>query len=430
MASETSTTPTGPVPAAEEPAAAGTSGVWDVYFGRPAPPEGGVNWAAYSHEELYQMLWQDADVADVSTVAAEWSEHRAALVNHAEVLREQRAALLESWQGTGAEQAARRLGVLAERVEKIAELAGAGERAAEQAADALARARAMMPPLPGGPSAPMTDAATNWANVTAPPAPATAGTFGAPGPSPSWTEFLPPQIGQFQQSTATDTTKASTYGPDPGGTFGAVGGAGFSFYVGANATDLQKQQAIRAMQAYESSLTSSSELIGQARSTIPSATALPSSAAASIPRAVEGRPSWQNLVTPSSAGGPVRELAAGATVGTLAGGAGVATGAPISGSGVAAGMNYAANPLAPGKGVGAGAMPGGPGAAAAARMATEAGPIRAGGAGGMVPPGAGARGGSAEQEHKSQLPTIDHQLFPVAQPGSEAVIGLSPEEHR
>src|SRR5690606_15193345 len=101
----------------------GVSGWWDVYFGEPVAPEGGVNWDAYSHEELYQMLWQDADVADVSTIAAEWAQHRAALVNHAEVLREQKAALLESWQGSGAEEAARRLDVLAQRVEKIAELA-------------------------------------------------------------------------------------------------------------------------------------------------------------------------------------------------------------------------------------------------------------------------------------------------------------------
>lgn len=151
MASETSAAGQHPEPAsaAEQPWAAGdTAGVWDVYFGQDAPSEGSVNWEAYSHEELYQMLWQDADVADVSSIAAEWSEHRAALVNHAEVLREQRAALLQSWQGTGAEQAARRLSELADRVEKLAELAHAGEQACEQAADALARARATMPPPP------------------------------------------------------------------------------------------------------------------------------------------------------------------------------------------------------------------------------------------------------------------------------------------
>ena len=78
----------------------GVSDAWEEYFAEPVPPpEGGVNWEAYSHDELYQMLWQDADVADVSTVAAEWAKHRTALSTHAEVLRELGAALRESWRG-------------------------------------------------------------------------------------------------------------------------------------------------------------------------------------------------------------------------------------------------------------------------------------------------------------------------------------------
>ena len=74
---------------------------------------GAVNWEAYSHDELYQMLWQDADVADVSTVATEWAQHRAALDTHAEVLREQRAALLDELarpRGGGGGGAARHAG--------------------------------------------------------------------------------------------------------------------------------------------------------------------------------------------------------------------------------------------------------------------------------------------------------------------------------
>ena len=62
--------------------------------GNESPPPDEINWEAYSHEELHRMLWQDADVADVSTVASEWTRHRAALDTHAEVLREQRTALL------------------------------------------------------------------------------------------------------------------------------------------------------------------------------------------------------------------------------------------------------------------------------------------------------------------------------------------------
>ncbi|NUT51821.1 MAG: hypothetical protein HOV94_31690, partial [Saccharothrix sp.] len=116
-----------------------------------APTVGGVNWEAYSHEELYRMLWQDADVADVSVLATEWAQYRAALDTHAEVLREQRVALLDSWRGPAADEAADRLEALAARVEKISELAHAGQRAAQEAADALARARAMLPPPPADP---------------------------------------------------------------------------------------------------------------------------------------------------------------------------------------------------------------------------------------------------------------------------------------
>ncbi|MBK1783572.1 hypothetical protein [Prauserella cavernicola] len=399
-------------------AATGTSGGWDVYFGRPAPPEGGVNWDAYSHDELYQMLWQDADVADVSTIAAEWSEHRAALVNHAEVLREQRAALVESWQGTGAEEAARRLGVLAERVEKIAELAHAGQQAAEQAADALARARASMPPPPGDASAPMTDPATNWAGLTSAPA-------GTPSAIPGASAFLPPR-------PETTASTAPSSAADPGAAFGAVGGAGFSFYVGANTTDLQKQQAVRSMQTYESSLTSSSQLIGQAQGTIPAAATMPRSAttpaAAGKPRGARsaaGGPSWHQLVRSGSssgiaAPGPV----SGAALGAVAGGV-------AAGMGAAAGPG-ATNPLGQGMRVGS-MLPGGPGSPAAL-AAAETAAARSGAMGGMVPPGAGTRGKADDEDHENHLPTIDHRLFPMEEPGSEAVIGLGQglgqEEHR
>ncbi|WP_216216830.1 hypothetical protein [Amycolatopsis aidingensis] len=374
--------------------ATGTPGVWELYTGQPTPEAGGVNWEAYSHEALYQMLWQDADVADVSTIAAEWSEHRAALVNHTEVLREQRAALLDSWQGSGAEEAARRLAALADRVEKIAELAHAGEQAAEQAADALARARAMMPSPPGAAEAPLSDAAANWADVIAAPQ------AGAPV---NWAPTVP---------TA-----------DPGGAFGAVGSAGFSFYLGADAADMQKQQAVRAMQTYESSLTNSGQLIGTAQDTIPAAATAPSGAAAPSysGAATDGPRSWQSLV--GSGHGNGAPTVAGAAVGALSSGT-----RALARTGRAAGMSYA-NQLAPGMRMAAMELTGGPGAAAA-RAAAEAAGARPGAMGGMVPPGAGARGGSDEHEHENQMPTIDHELFPFEEPDSEAVIGLGLEEYR
>lgn len=426
MASETSAgTPPEPASAAEEPqAAVGTAGVWDMYFGQDAPSDGSVNWEAYSHEELYQMLWQDADVADVSSIAAEWSGHRSALVNHAQVLREQRAALLQSWRGTGAEQAAGRLSALADRVEKLAELAHAGEQASEQAADALARARSTMPPPPGDPAAPMNDAATNWADITgaslasAPdrssqPAVPGAGMFSVMDQFATGPEAL--GTSEPAQEPSTSTAQSAS---DAGAAFGAVGSAGFSFYAGADSTDLRKQQAVRSMQGYESSLTNSGQLIGQARSTIPAAT---TSAASKSPGKAAGSDSSRLLAGAGSGSGTAAEaLAAGAVVGTLSGGAGAV-------AGLAAGAGQGSNPLLPGKGVGTATMQGGTGATAA-RLAAESAAGRPGAMGGMVPPASGVRGGQDEAEHENQLPTINHELFPVAEPGSEAVIGSSPED--
>jgi len=316
--------------------------------------EGGVNWEAYSHEELHKMLWQDADVRDVSTIAADWSAHRAALVNHAEVLREQRAALLDGWRGDGAEEAARRLLVLTNRVEKIAELAHAGERAAQQAADALAWARATMPAPADDPAAPMTSMFVDW-------------TFG---------------------------------------------GAGFSFYADTGTAEAGKQRAVHTMRTYESSLTNSSRLIGQAQGTIPAASTMPgsgditASASASSPHGTTttSGSSWQRL---TGSGGL---------------GQGPAVNAGVAGPGAFV------NPLANGARVGAAALPVGPGAMAA-QAAAEPAATRTGSVGQLAPHGPATQGRSGEDDHTNQLPTIDHALFPLAEPASEAVIGL-PQEWR
>ncbi|MFJ8910892.1 hypothetical protein [Amycolatopsis sp. NPDC102389] len=340
-----------------ETAPADISGMWNVYFGRPTPPEGGVNWEAYSHEELHRMLWQDADIADVGTIAADWSAHRAALVNHAEVLREQRAALLDGWRGSGAEEAAKRLLALAERVEKIAELAHAGERAAQQAADALAWARATMPAPAGDPAAPMTSMFMDW-------------TFG---------------------------------------------GAGFSFYADTGTTDLRKQRAVHTMRTYESSLTNSSRLIGQARGTIPTASTMPggdttASASASSPDGTTpSGSSWQRL---TGSGG----LGQGATAATL-------TRAGVAGPGAFV------SPLANGARVGAAALSAAP-RAMAAHAAAEPAATRTDSVGQPALAGSGTHGRSDEDDHTNQLPTIDHALFPLSEPASEAVIGLPEREWR
>jgi hypothetical protein len=122
--------------------------VWAEFFGSPTPP-GGTNWNAYSHEQLYKMLWEDADVGDVSAVAAEWGRHSSALTGFADELRGQGAELRANWQGRAAELAADRLNELSDKIWNAGARAGAVQKAANDAGDALAMARNSMPaPLP------------------------------------------------------------------------------------------------------------------------------------------------------------------------------------------------------------------------------------------------------------------------------------------
>jgi hypothetical protein len=128
--------------------------------GQPAGPTGAdqvassgpTNFAAYSHEELYEMVREQADVGDVSEVAAEWGRHADALTGHADTLREQRAALTANWQGRAAERATERIDQLAELVGAIGARARRVRQAAQDSADALALARNTMPPPPGRPA--------------------------------------------------------------------------------------------------------------------------------------------------------------------------------------------------------------------------------------------------------------------------------------
>jgi hypothetical protein len=510
----------------------GVSDAWAEYFAGPVPPaEGGVNWEAYSHDELYQMLWQDADVADVSTVATEWARHRTALTTHAEVLREQCAALRDSWQGPGADEAVNRLEALAARVEKISELAHVGGQAAQEAADALAMARAMMPPPPGNPTAPITNAMAGVPGAQAPmtglpgamaapasltsvtgglaapasltgmsgglaapasltgmsgglaaPASLTGAMAGVPGapaslagmpggmaaPPPmtgvpglsvvpnaalpfgpatpataptlstvpdvpvpvvpaapassstaslesymasmqdylsSMQESFSSSLTSSQSAFAPATTTSSAAPADMGTAFGAVGGGGSSFYFGSVGQDQQKAQAVRAMQTYESNLTSSSQMLGDARGAVPPADPLTTAASATSPAQGSAGVPWQRLVGSAPVGG----LRAGSSsTGAIGGGAGSAARGAAS--------------LGPGARFGA--LPGSAGGSGmqAAQLA-ETAAARAAGQGGMVPP-VGHRGASADDEqHENQLPTLDHGLFDVEVPTVAPVIG-------
>lgn len=334
---------------------------------------GEINWEAYSHQQLHQMLWQDADVGDVSTVADEWTRHREALSTHAAVLREQRAALLDGWHGAAAEEAAARLTTLAERIEKISELAAAGQQAAQDSADALAAARAAMPPPP--------DAATMPASFT----PASFALPSAPSPFalPSAPFSLPGAPAPMALPSAPTL---------PAGT------SGFYFYFGAASADQQKAQAVRAMQTYESSLNGSGRLIDDARGNVPQA--------APTPRAAAVAP----VQTPSSGGVPWQRLVGGGS-----GGAATTRG-PVIGA-----VNPVSQQTQLSPGMRTGVMFGqtvGPTITGApitdARSAAQNGAMAS-------PPG-GARKDD-DQEHENQMPTLDHGLFVVNERVSPAVIG-------
>lgn len=358
-----------------------------------APAATGVNWEAYSHEELHQMLWEDADVADVSTVATEWTQHRAALDTHADVLREQRAALLDGWQGPAAEEAANRLDALATRVEKISELARAGQQAAQDAADALAMARAMMPPPP-------TDPAALFTGAQASPMP------GAP-PLPA----MPPN--PFASYSAIPSFAPAPPSPGMNNAFGAVGSGGFSFYFGAGAMDQQKAQAVRAMQTYESSLAGSGRMIDEARGAIPPAsTTTRTSAIPASPSGGGGSSGvpWARLVGGGSGSGGVSAFRGGMGMGV----------SPVIGSPPGAGPS--APPLGAGPRVGALAgLPGGPGTPAG-QLATQSAAARGAGPGGLMSP-FGAQRGADDEPYENRLPRIDHGLFTVDTPTTPAVIG-------
>lgn len=124
--------------------------VWAAFFGA-STVSGGTNWNAYSHQQLYDMIWKGADVGEVSAVAAEWGRHSVALADFADELRREGAALRSNWQGRAADLAADRLDELSDRIWNTGARAGTVQKAAGEAGDALALARNTMPPPPPDP---------------------------------------------------------------------------------------------------------------------------------------------------------------------------------------------------------------------------------------------------------------------------------------
>lgn len=353
------------------------------------------------------MLWQDADVASVSKVAVEWTEHRAALATHAEVLREQRAALAADWHGAAADEATARLGALADRIEKIGELAQAGQRAAQDAADALASARAEMPPPPAGP--PMGLTVPAGAVAPALGAPQAAGlnpqsAFGAPpGTAALNLPSAPAAFGPGAGGLSLPSAPAALTLPSAPAFNPAAGGTGFSFYFGVASADQQKAQAVRAMQTYESSLNGSSRLIDDARGAVPQATG-PATPGSGVQRAA---PTAQRAS--QSAGVPWQRLAGG--------------GGASRGMGAVAAVPSGSAQLSPGMRAGVVlGMTGGPTGFAA--PAPDTGARGTAQSGGMAPPAGGARGGDDDQPHENQMPTLDHGLFELDERACPPVIGV------
>ena len=124
--------------------------VWAEFFGSPTPP-GGTNWNAYSHEQLYRMLWEEADVGDVGAVADEWGRHSTALTGYADALRREADGLRTNWQGRAADLAADRLAELSDKIWNVGARASTVQKAASDAGDALSVARNTMPPPPPDP---------------------------------------------------------------------------------------------------------------------------------------------------------------------------------------------------------------------------------------------------------------------------------------
>jgi hypothetical protein len=361
----------GPLGALAHPVLDALQGVWETFMGSPVPTSG-TNWHAYTHEQLHRMLWHDADVADVSAIAAEWGRHGSELASHADTLRDQRSALQSNWSGQAAEVAADQLCELKDRTAGVGGRAGAVQQAAQDAGDALAAARNAMPPPPSDPTGLMLAGTVAGAGAGA----VIGGVAGA---------------------------GAGGIGAAPGAVMGAaigavVGGAG-SMFAANMAAGGQKAEAVRVMQRFESSLTHSSHAV-----------------APSPPGATEAR-----TYGVDGSGGSVTSAAGFVAADPLGGAGGGA-----SGRGVPWNQLIGGDPLAPGARAGADLRASGllrSALAARTALMSELAAARGSGLGGMVP-GTGANGRREDDErHTNQLPTVDQRLFATSERVSTPVIG-------
>jgi hypothetical protein len=226
----------GPVGAVAQPVVNLLRDVWEGYFGVPIPP-GSTNWNAYTHQQLYDMLWQGADVGDVSSVADDWGRHSTELADNADTLHAQQSTLQENWSGAAAQPAASRLGQLGDQTSGISSRASTVQQSTQHAGDALALARNAMPPPPGDPTGLAVSGAAAGAGVGALIGGALGAGAGGIGAAP---------------------------GALMGAAIGAVAGGGASLLAANVAAAEQKAQAVHVMQTYEGSLGQSSAAVAGA----------------------------------------------------------------------------------------------------------------------------------------------------------------------
>lgn len=349
----------GPAGALLQPVVDAMRNVWEGYFGSPIPPDD-TNWNSYTHEQLHQMLWENADVGDVSNLAGEWGRHSTELTDHADSMHQQRGAMQANWSSSVADLAVNQLGALGERTSGIGNRAGTVQQATQEGGDALSVARNTMPPPPGDPTGTALSSAAAGAGAGA----LVGGVVGA---------------------------GAGGVGAGPGAVMGAAIGAvaagGGSLFVANVAAAEKKAEAVHVMQRYETSLRNSSHSIAP-------------------PGAAGGGG--------GALGGPAQTSSAGA------GGTGLAGGG--ASGGVPWGQLVGSDPLGAAGRAGGGALgsalmarPGAMAGLAAARGA---------GTGGMTSPAKRGEDGEEEKVHENRLPTVDQKLFADNRPASTPVIGL------
>ncbi|HEY4019245.1 MAG TPA: hypothetical protein VGM75_11195 [Pseudonocardiaceae bacterium] len=347
----------GPIGELAQPVVGLLRNVWEGYFGVPIPP-GTTNWNAYSHQQLYDMLWNGhADVGDVSSVADEWGRHSSGLADNANALHSQQSTLQENWSGAAAQPAAARIGQLSTQSSDIGARAATVQQSTQNAGDSLAVARNTMPPPPGDPTGLAIAGAAAGAGVGALIGGALGAAAGGIGAGP---------------------------GALMGAAIGAVAGGGASLFLASVAAAEQKAQAVHVMQTYETGLTHSSTAV---------AAATGSAAAGSGSTSVSG------YVGPSTGGVgggvPWNRLVGASPLSTA-----VNAGRDVSGIGM----------------LGSGLT--GQYAASAEELAGES----ALGQEGMAPGMGRTGRREEDREHDSALPTVDQKLFDVGGRATPSVI--------